>query len=103
MSSNYFHGALEQACLLKKFRDARTKICYETAKRWMIPLEFKATTASKEGFTDSHERVDVMKSRVQFPEHMAEFHSHFRKIGFLYLSYCMLPFRTFCIFVISYT
>lgn len=64
--------------LLTKFRVAPTKICYETAKRWMILLGFKATTASKGWFTDSHERVDVVESRVQFLEHMAELESRMR-------------------------
>jgi hypothetical protein len=64
--------------LLTKFREAPTKICYETAKRWMILLGFKATTASKGWFTDSHERADVVESRVQFLENMAEIESRMR-------------------------
>lgn len=56
--------------LLTKFRDAPTRISYETARRWMISLGFKATIASKGWFTDSHERT-----RVQFLEEMAEMES----------------------------
>lgn len=68
----------KQDGLLTKFRVAPTKICYETAKRWMIHLGFKATTASKGWFTDSHERVDVVESRVQFLEDMADLESRMR-------------------------
>lgn len=40
--------------LLSKFKDGPTKICYDTLRRWMISLGFKATLATKGWFTDSH-------------------------------------------------
>ena len=57
--------------LLTKFRDAPTRMSYETARRWMISLGFKATIVSKGWFTDSHERKDVVDLRVQFLEEVA--------------------------------
>ena len=73
--SNFMEQCNKPGGILTKFKDAPVKICYETAKRWMISLGFKATIASKGWFTDSHERKDVVESRVTFLEEMAEIES----------------------------
>ena len=72
---NFMEECNKPGGLLTMFRNAPTKICYETAKRWMISLGFKATVASKGWFTDSHERKDVVDSRARFLEEMAEIES----------------------------
>lgn len=63
--------------LLRGIDGAPANICYNTAKRWMMCLGFKPTTASKGWYTDSHERSDVVDFLLQMGEYDRRM-SHFR-------------------------
>ena len=55
--------------ILRDIQNAPTKVCEDTAKRWMRYLKFERTAAGKGWFVDGHERPDVVAYRAVFLNH----------------------------------
>ena len=56
---------LLNSSLLSEIDGAPTSVCAETARRWMIILDFRATKAGKGYYVDAHEREDIVQYRQQ--------------------------------------
>ena len=61
--------------LLSTIPEAKTSVCEETARLWMIYLGFKATKQGKGYYTDGHNREDVVRDREVFLEKYSEYQS----------------------------
>ena len=52
--------------LLPQFNEASQNICVETARRWLIYLNFSCLKATKGYYTDHHNRADVVNYRDNY-------------------------------------